>query len=223
MKKIFFALTAACLALFQVSCSSVRVVETLPKGETRLQANFGGPLIHFAGTILPIPYTSLGVLHGVSDKLTLSGGLHLTALAYANAQIDLGAHYRLLEPSGWKPGLTGGLQVNGIASLRSGAFRFYPEPMLTAYWKVGKCRPYINAGGWVELNKYRSHDQLQPQSMMPYYSIGNSWIKNRHSWQADFRWYAPLHSNADMVVDYATPFAKGAWGLFVSYQLKLGK
>ena len=110
-----------CLLLIIASCSTSRFVRPLEKGQTATGFDLGGPVIDFADTKIPVPLSSLYIGHGLSNKLTVFGGLHTTALLFGTAQTDVGFTYAL-----WKPGGKGfGLSLSPAANLMLGTRRRY--------------------------------------------------------------------------------------------------
>jgi hypothetical protein len=212
MKKILFIVALA----YMVACTPARVIETLPKGTTQIQGNFGGPMIEFAGLKIPIPATAIAVNHGITDKTTLSGGIHLTSLAFENYQIDLGVHHQLLKPNGKKPGITGSLQMNVFQSMYHKDFRLWPETQLAGYWKIKSSTVFIQPGAWWELSATKAFQEPQTNRWIPYISIGARFPHKSWNFGLDIRYMGMNLSNQDKIVYYATPFNKGASGVYLS-------
>ena len=120
--------------IFTLACSPSRVVRPLPEGQTVLSGHFGGPVVEFGGLITPLPLTSLGVAHGVTDKLSLYGYWHSTAASFAVVQLELGGTYGWLEPQGWRPGFSSSLSLNPMIELRPE--KAHEEPR-TRFWLPG--------------------------------------------------------------------------------------
>ena len=204
------------LIALSLGCTPTRVIEPLSKGETQIQGHFGGPIIEFAGLTIPIPNTTIAVNHGLTEKTTLSGGLHFTSMAFENWQIDLGVHHGFLTPSGKRPGLTGSLQINALKAMYHPDFRLWPETQLTAYWKVKKSTLFVSPGSWWELASTRAFGEPITNRWLPYVTIGAR--LPHHSWNfgLDFRYMGMNLENSGKVVYYATPFNKGAAGIYLS-------
>ena len=211
------------LAFLWIGCTPTRVVEPLSKGETKIQGHFGGPIIEFAGLTIPIPSTSLAVQHGLNDKTTVSGGFHFTSMAFENLQVDLGIHRGFLTPSGKLPGLTGSLQFNALKAMYHPDFRLWPETQLTAYWKVKKSTLFVSPGSWWVMSSTRAFNEPQNNRWLPYLTVGAR--LPHHSWNfgLDFRYMGMNLENGGKVVYYATPFNKGAAGIYLSATKTLRK
>jgi len=211
------------LVFLGLACTPTRVIEPLAKGETQIQGHLGGPVINFAGLTIPIPSTSLAVNHGLNDKTTLSGGVHFTSMAFENWQVDLGIHRGLLAPKGKVPGLTGSLQFNAMKSMYQPDFRLWPETQLTAYWKVRKSTLFVSPGSWWVLSSTRAFNEPQNNRWLPYVTVGARLPKGSWNFGIDFRYMGMNLENGGKVVYYATPFNKGAAGIYLSATKTLRK
>src|SRR5690242_18275035 len=80
----------AFLALL-ASCAPCRYVKPLAKKQSAASFSFGGPLIMFSGTPIPVPFTTIGYGYGLTDNVTTYGNVHTTSALFGNAQVDLGS------------------------------------------------------------------------------------------------------------------------------------
>lgn len=191
------------IALFTSACTSQKIVKPLDRGQQQISANLGGPLIGFGGLIIPIPLTSINYARGLSDSLTLHGGLQTTALLYKTIQLDAGVTYGLLECHGWKPGLSVSGSLNFLADMREGNARLYPQLDANLYWDYGKNHfMYVGSTNWIELRNTKAHDRPQEQRLLTGIQFGNTWVTNKWSFTAESKWLAPTRSSLYSVVDY---------------------
>ncbi len=213
------AMALVLLQLLFSSCSTTRVIKPLEEKEWRVAMDAGGP---FAANT-PIPLSSISAAYGLSEKVSLFGGIHTTALSFNTLQLDLGAHFGFLEAQGWIPGISGNLVVNPMVAFRNGSFRIYPETTLNAYWTVwNKNQIYLGFTQWydwhiaeTELEKGRF---LHPTLQLGYQYEADKWILG-----AEYKW---LNFNKQLVIPQTKVNSIGGYGgygvyLKVAYRFNL--
>ncbi len=201
MKSIYIYLIFAMLTAS--ACTSQKIVKPLEKGEQQVSANLGGPLIGFGGLTIPIPLTSINYARGLSDSLTLHGGLQTTSLLYKTIQLDAGATYGILECHGWKPGLSVSGSLNFLADMREGNASLYPQLDANLYWDYGKSHfMYVGSTNWIELRGTKAHGRTQEKRLLTGIQFGNTWVTDKWSFTAESKWLAPTRSSLYSVVDY---------------------
>jgi len=77
-----FLTIAVVLSFLSIHCGVTQPVRVLEEGQTQLTASLGGPFVTVKSTTFPVPYATLGVMHGVSERITLVGNLHATAALF---------------------------------------------------------------------------------------------------------------------------------------------
>src|ERR1022692_1070902 len=128
-----------CLAIISAvwlfgSCAPARYVKPLDKGQTAVSASFGGPLILYGNTTIPVFLTSLAAGYGFNAGLTGFAGLHTTSLLFGVFQTDLGIVKQLRKQDGWIPGVTVSPVANLMIDKWQGKFSFFPQLDANAYW-----------------------------------------------------------------------------------------
>lgn len=201
------------------SCAPSRFVKPLKKGEKAINANFGGPLIGFAGTTIPIPFTSITYGHGLRNDITVFGGMHITSLAYGNFQTEIGMVKEFSKydsTNKFVPGFSVIPAFNIITDKWENNLKVWPELDLNAYWDINKGKHFIYAGmsNWFELSMQKAHNEKQE----------NHWIFNPHvgisgqtgKWINNFelKFIAPSYSHQNVVVDFKSIGNNGAIGLY---------
>ena len=224
MNKIAKTLSA-CLLLGVSACTSQKIVKPLHRGEHQVSANLGGPLIGFAGTTIPIPLTSINYARGLSDSLTVHGGLQTTSLLYKTIQLDAGATYGLLKPSGWKPGLSVSGSLNFLSDMRAGNPSIYPQLDANLYWDYGKSHfMYVGSTNWIELRGAKAHGENQDTRVLTGIQFGNTFSKNKWSYTIESKWLAPARSSLYSVVNYKSynlaGEPRGAVGMYLGVARK---
>jgi hypothetical protein len=195
------------------ACAPGFIVKPLKKGEHAVSAHLGGPLITFAGLPIPVPLSGIDYHYGLSNKLSLGGGLGLTSLAFGTAQCHLGSTIGILkEDNSLKTGLSAVVKTHFLLDRWEGNFRFYPEAGFHACKQTGKQRFYAGGSAWIETNyaRKRSSDNF----WVPMLHAG--WQRAGEKWQpsVEFKWIAPGQDSRDLVVDYIAPGGKGSFGLY---------
>jgi len=211
------------LVLTIVSCAPTRVVKPLKQGEHRVGATFGGPMIHFAGAVIPIPYTSVWGAYGLDSLTTAWVSLHTTSLAFADLQTDFGFTRNLyFSHNKYVPSVSVSPVVNFMHAFRDAQGRIYPELDLNFYWETPKKMYYITSSNWFVINSFRAHDEPQPQHWVPTLNAGMFFNKNgKFNYQLELRYLAPFNKNYS-VVEYFSPASKGALGIYfgLTYRIK---
>jgi hypothetical protein len=219
MKKIlYFVLTSG----FLMSCSASRFVEPIEKDELAAGINFGGPMIDYGSTVIPIPLSSLEVGYGLKEKLTLFGGLHLTSMAFGNLQMDLGATYQFLDQDRFVPNLSISPSLNTIW-VPNNSFKVWPVIDINAYWHYGKKKSYIYAGinNYFELSGTKALEQPEGMPLIFSPQIGHVLKGKDRKWEftAELKLIAPYARNSYSFVPYNGILGEnGSTGIYLGYR-----
>lgn len=118
-------------------CSAGQPIRVIDRGQTQLTASVGGPVVPSTSPVKLFPYVSAGIMHGVTDEVTVHANLHLIMLAFGSFGVDVGASSRMLKQDKAVPELTVGLRALMFTDFSSIAnTRLYPDASLTASWEV---------------------------------------------------------------------------------------
>jgi hypothetical protein len=217
--RIFIAVL--CISWFLTSCAPTRFVKPLDKGETAITAAFGGPLILYDNTTIPMPLTSLAVGHGFDSGLTGFAGFHTTALLFGVFQTDIGVVKQLLKQQGWIPGITVSPVANLMIDKWEGKFSFFPQLDANAYWNYpGKPHyVYIGISNWFDLNTTRSEGDPQTTHWFPIIQLGNTMVTRKWAYTLELK-YAPK-INYPVVVEYQGLGQATALGVYIGVTRKL--
>jgi hypothetical protein len=211
--------------LFLGACSPLHTVKPLQKGEQRVGASMGGPLIKFSGAIIPIPATSLHYARGISNRFTAYGSVYTTAALFGVAQIDMGVCTRLCaKDSIWGMSLQSGFNVGTF--FKPGTSAFWPELAFNYYRHYGKRRHfvYVGAGSWLETAGKGTYGRTIENRFLPWLHLGHTWNRGVWTYQLEARLLAPFQSNQDVVVDYLRlSGSKGVSGIYFSLNRRIGK
>jgi hypothetical protein len=217
--KIIFLFT---LIIQLSSCATTRLVKPLAKGEKELGLSLGGPVIGFSNTLLPVPMTSIYAAKGITDSLSVFGGLNGTSLLFGVAHLDLGACYQIMETNKFKPGISVSPVTNFMLDKWDWNFRFYPQVDLHAYWhyRQEKGLLYTGMSNWFELRKTTTYDLKQDKHWVPTFQLGTKYQREKVEWTIESRYIAPNYSNKFSVVDWKGVGSKGALGLYFGVNKK---
>lgn len=136
----------AMLTLFMllIGCSVNHGVRPLGKGKTAINASVGGPTAELFGAPVPLPISTVGVRHGISDRSDIHAAFHPSmALLFGVAGLDAGASYLVFEQEGPRPAILVDGTVTAIFGDLSegepaGGFRMYGNVAALASWEYGQ-------------------------------------------------------------------------------------
>jgi hypothetical protein len=210
------------LLLILNSCAPTRIIKPLQKGEKTIGGTFGGPLINFAGAVIPMPYTSVWGAYGVDSNATAWVGLHTTSLAFADLQMDFGFTKNIYASKvNYIPNISLSPSLNFLHSFRDAEGRLYPEIDLNFYWDKPKHLYYISSSNWFILSSKKAHNETITQHWLPTFNSGVMFKRPKTTYQLELRYLAPFNKN-NSVVEYFNPLGSyGAWGIYFGINFKI--
>jgi hypothetical protein len=185
-----FAIATLAVAILS-SCSPVRHVRPLDKGELTATASLGGP---FAGQLgwAPFPMLSLGANYGVLDRFDVEAGWIVTSALFGVCELDGGCNWRPIVPFGARPGLILSPKLLGTTDFRKGNSRLWPGAGVTALWQLHKRSfGYIGMDNWFETHAIRYDGNQQAYHWLPLLFIGADYGGSVWQWQLEARWFVP--------------------------------
>jgi hypothetical protein len=143
-------LTLVCMPSFH--CGVTQPVRVLDKGDSQISASLGGPFIPTRSATIPVPYLNIGIIHGYSENLTLTGNIHVLPLLFGDAGLDAGAAARVVRQDGLLPELTVKGQLTFFFGVREGIqTRAYPQASLNASYLMGQSDLlYLGVDNWFQ-------------------------------------------------------------------------
>jgi len=222
MKRINYIIIAWILVFHLFSCMPSRIVRPLDKGQKTIGAHLGGPLIGFAGTTIPIPFTSIIYAQGVSEKTTVFGSIHTTSLLFGVIQTDIGACYNIYYNDSVRIGFSVTPAINMAYDKWEGNFKLWPQVDVNMYWdiKPKKSFVYLGVDNWFELSDKKAHDQDQTNRWIINPQIGYTNVRKKWNHNIEIKYLVPYKDNEPGVVDYKGINGKGAVGIYVSFTRK---
>jgi len=221
-----FHKSALIIGLFSLmliaACTPTRFVKPLEKDQSAIGFNAGGPLIHFAGTKIPVPFSSIYYGYGVSDKGTASIGFHTTALIYENLQLDLGYTHQILEQENYIPGISLTPSSQFILGFRENDFRFYPAVDLNAFYEYGQMKhmSYVSFNNWFDPHPGKVKASNDYSAWRPSIALGH--IYRINSWEIglEYKYLGFNLDNTKTVVNYVNNIETGAHGIYLQFSKK---
>jgi hypothetical protein len=160
----------------------------------------------------------LSYAHGITPSLSAYGGVALTDLAFGNGHIDIGVTKGLLQPNGWKPGVSVSPNLHYIINFKAGDMRLYPTLDANAYWNINdkKHLVYVGISNWFELANVRPHNEPQKDVWVPSAQFGYTFNNRHHTrFTLEARYMAWFNDNVQLVPDYISPTQTGALGVYL--------
>lgn len=213
-----------CLAgLMLAGCGVSRGIRPLGEGRTAVTASAGGPMFANLGTPMPIPLTTVGVAHGVHDRVDLHGGAHITSAGlFGIYGLELGAGVLLLEQkSPAAPALMADITLNGFSGNLGegdppGGTRVFPEVDLRASWAWGQREHLVYTGP-------STFSQVSPFATVPYWALGNQFMLGDLDLTVEGRWIAPWEDPKSVTVDWVGMGGAGVLAVHLGARYKFGK
>jgi hypothetical protein len=199
-------------------CAPSRYVKPLAKNQKAIAFSFGGPLINFSGAPIPIPFSTLGYGHGLTDNVTVYGNLHTTSLLFGNAQADLGTTLHLYKKEN-RYGISASPGIQLAYNLRNQTgFRIWPSADINAYLHIAQKPSYLYAGAnsWVELSRLKAHKETHTRHLIPNMQLGYCLVKTKWLHQFEFKYLGIGIPNLPGVVDYIGISGQGSLGIYYS-------
>jgi len=206
--------------IFLASCASIRTIEPMHKGEKKLTADLGGPLIRFSGIPIFMPLSSMGGAYGISDNVSAFASLHTTSLVYRTLQFETSVNTSLYRMS--KSGISANWGAYSFFTLRDSKIAFYPYADIN-YYQHYNAKPhyaYFSFTPLFELHRKKAFDESVKNRIIPNLTLGHRWVNENREWGLELKWLNFNADNRNIVVDYLAPSKKGALGLYFSFTKK---
>jgi len=126
------------LILYAAGCGVTQPVRALEDKEVRVTASFGGPVVPSSVPTVVIPYGIIGAMVGVSERVTVTGNLHIPLAALATFGIDGGAAVRLARENGSVPEVTAKGAALLLTDFKPGSLRLFPEISVNGSYSIGE-------------------------------------------------------------------------------------
>lgn len=214
---------AAGLCLLALSCSTLRQIRPLAKGESSAAISVGGPITKVGNSYIPLPLISIGYNYGLVEKLDVEAGINLLSALYGIAEIDAGVNWRPWIARGFIPGLIASPKLFLLTNFTPASLRVYPDVQIAGYWEPWKYKyVYCGIDNWIEHHQTRDDGSPQTNHWLPAPIVGIS-LGNRQ-WQAqcEAKWYVPNLINNTRAVSNIGIGNYGALGVMVGVSRAFG-
>ncbi len=183
----------------------------------------GGPMLAAAGLVLPLPNAVLegrsGLPRLLDRELDVNYGVNLSAIAFGQAGVHVGASWLLLEQQGWRPALS----VSDRVYLYTNAFdRTKAQREWWAATQVELTASYALGSHLVYFGAAEALDFRNPRLLLsPFIGLQAAPASDRVRFQLEARWHAMNALPEAQNVDWITP-GRGAIGLNAGVAVTLG-
>ena len=206
-----FTLFILFAAIFWIGCGSTQPVRVLEEGKTKAVFSLGGPIIQFGSAPIPVPYLTIGAMHGYSHDLTLTANAHLLSAALGDIGFDAGAALRLLKQDGAIPEVTAKAQMYLFDNIARGpnAPRLFPMISLNGSYLIGESSLfYAGIDNLFQLSK--------PAYILSPFIGTEFYISRRISGQIETKWMAAnINTSHGILEGYAAIGGLGSIGFFL--------
>ena len=210
------------------ACGTMNTARPLDKGQTAVGLTLGGPMVEFGGSFVPLPNA---LVEGRTGMKPLNGknwdinyGLNLTALAFDQAGMHIGATNQLLNQDGNIPAVsvTNRMYVysNHLSpastDMGKGIWSNY-ELSTTLSWKLGKQMVYTGIAQYFDIPS-------PSLTLTPFLGIElfHSGLTNGFALQLEVRNYAIGRNPTVNTATWNTPFGSGAFGGSLGFAYRFG-
>jgi hypothetical protein len=176
---------------------------------------------------------SISHAHGVAKRVSVFGGVNVTAAIFGNILLDPGTTIGLWSPRGALPGVSVTGALNTLVAVRDDVhFRMFPELDLNLYWRHRYGSPYLSFGNWFDPHPWRlrlrqgamSTRSIQTQSKewVPVVAVGHRFDMGRR-WRPVFelRYMAGNVNTTSVEENRALGIAgRGAFGIYIGLGLE---
>lgn len=207
------------LLLLLNSCSGIRQIRPLDKGESSVTISLGGPITELGSIYSPLPLLSVGYNRGIiSKKLDFEAGLHITEGLYGVLMLDGGINYRPLLSSGARPGFIVSPKFFFMTDFSPSSVRLYPDLILSTYWKIRQnFFVYLGLENWFEFSSKRGDGASQDNHWLIIPFLGLNCGNEKLLFQFESRIYTPNLKNTGRPTKNIGFGDNGILGFFIGF------
>jgi hypothetical protein len=146
-------------SLLAIGCGTMNSARPLSPGQQQLGLTLGGAMVDL-GAPIPLPNAVVegrfGLVEPLDRPLDLNAGLNLTAIAYGQVGVHVGASWLLLAPQGARPALSVADRVflydNHLDTTKDERATWLLDQVeLTASWDLGPHLLYLGGAQYTDL------------------------------------------------------------------------
>lgn len=217
LKKIVFLTIAICTLV--TSCAPSRIIKPLDEGEQVISLSLGGPMTAVPGIgTIPVPFTNISYNRGWKHNITLTGSIYPTAALFGTYQFDLGLNYGFVKKDNW--GVSSTILFNNAFDQWQGNYKIWPNLDVNGYYELKKEDKswlfYTGFNNWFELASAGVHGREQNVHWIFAPQLGVQLIKEKWSYQLEYKLIGPNLNNQNFVVSYSSILPQtGANGIYL--------
>ena len=210
------------------ACGTTHLVRPVGRGQTRISLSAGGPLATIGSATIPVPMTTLGVAHGVTDAVDVHADIHPFGWIFTSGEGSIspiggtiGAAVHPIPTPRGRHWLTIGADLYGFTN------RLDAE-MYANFWIGGS----IDPTSWLSLaaglhntvilastNSFQSNRSRYEPTLFLQAAVRPS----RHvSVDVELRWYAFSENGVAVVPAYISIGELGALGILLGVHYQFG-
>jgi len=200
-------------------CAAHTSLAPVGRGAMVPHASLGGPVVEALGTRLPIPYLTAGVTWGMSARSNLDANVHLLALAYGVAGVDIGGTWFLAGSDGTGRRLAVSPRALMLLSLRGGVeqrFRLYPALTATGTTPLGRGLGYAGVDVALQAGDLSYDPEAAGTVWSPF--LGYRWPLGGVFLLTELKWQGANLATDQLAVSYLHPGGRGALAPLVAIQ-----
>jgi hypothetical protein len=211
------------VVLVLISCSPVRSILPLHKGQSAVSVSLGGPITQVGAIDAPLPFLCVGYDYGLLEKTDLEAGVNITEAVFGIGNMQAGLNWRPLPALTWRPGFIVSPKLYVMSNFKPGGFRLYPDLGITAFWELPKRRYYyLGMDNWFEPNHIRDDGAVQGRHWLIAPFLGVDFGSERWRFQTEMKLYAPNVGNQGRPVKNIGAGRKGIFGVFAGVSRYFG-
>ena len=211
------------LTLASASCSTIRQVRPLEKGEHKVAVSAGGPLFTGLGIPLPLLMASVNYQYGISSWLTMGGSVHLTPIIFGMFGFgEINATAGIIKQSGVVPAVA--VQANlHLLSDFSTDFLLFPETNIIASWRLGNSfLVYVSGGGMWNLYNEKGGGLPRDSLLVPSFVGGVQIILGQWDLSTELKLIAPFDDSSSVLFGYIGVGSNGVIAPYISVSRRFG-
>ena len=212
----------AIVLLSSISCSGVRQVTPLNKGESRVNLSLGGPFTDVGGVTIPLPFLNAAYCYGIQDNLGIEAGINITSGLYGTLALDAGVNWHTWKAKQMIPGLYIAPRLFFTTRFDDFEPRLFPTLDLGIYWEVMRHHFYGGLDNWFEFHNERTDGNPQEHHWLIAPYIGYGLTHKQWQYQLEGRVYTPNLKNSGRATKNVGFGEYGVLGIFLGVSYNFG-
>lgn len=209
-----------CAIFFLAGCAAHTNLEPVGKENTNFNISVGGPIVKAFGMNLPIPYSTAGVVYGLTEKINIDANLHLTAIPYKLFGLDFGAAYFPRLNEGFIPTIGLHPRLLYLISMKpdvESRMRLYPSLSSVFSWKIGSNLIFTGFDFTVPISRPDYDNEAAKLIFSPFVGYRIE-LGKKIRLISEIKWQAANVSTDQLAAEYTKLSGKGAFAILFSLE-----